>query len=228
VLVACGAAVCAAGLTGLGVASQIGHAAIRPGPLPAGTAAVRPPGRVAALPGPAGDRPVPRPAALVIPSIAVRTRLIELGRTAAGTLQVPATTAVAGWFTGSPRPGAIGSSVIAGHVDSYRGPGVFFRLRLLRPGAAVYVRRADGSVAAFAVTAVHLYRKAAFPTEAVYGPVPDPELRLITCGGIFDPGTGSYLSNVVVDAVAVRPHSARPGIVAPGGPFAHRLRSRGR
>jgi sortase (surface protein transpeptidase) len=134
---------------------------------------------------------------------------------------------VAGWFTGSPRPGAIGSSVIAGHVDSYQGPGIFFRLRLLRPGAAVYVRQADGSVAVFAVTAVHLYRKARFPTESVYGPVPDPELRLITCGGIFDRAAGSYLSNVVVDAVEVPPYSARPGIVAPGGPFSHRRQARG-
>jgi hypothetical protein len=34
----------------------------------------------------------------------------------------------------------------------------------------------------------------------VYGPVPDAELRLITCGGTFDYARGSYLSNVVVYA----------------------------
>jgi hypothetical protein len=38
----------------------------------------------------------------------------------------------------------------------------------------------------------------------VYGPVPDAELRLITCGGQFDYSTGSYLSNVVAYAVLVR------------------------
>lgn len=32
-------------------------------------------------------------------------------------------------------------------------------------------------------------------------PVPDAELRLITCGGTFDPETGHYLSNVIVSAV---------------------------
>jgi hypothetical protein len=36
---------------------------------------------------------------------------------------------------------------------------------------------------------------------AVYGPVPNAQLRLITCGGTFDPATGRYLSNVVVFAV---------------------------
>jgi hypothetical protein len=31
--------------------------------------------------------------------------------------------------------------------------------------------------------------------------VPDAELRLITCGGVFDPVLGSYLRNIVVYAV---------------------------
>jgi hypothetical protein len=37
----------------------------------------------------------------------------------------------------------------------------------------------------------------------VYGPTPDPELRLITCGGAFDYATGHYLSNIVVYATEV-------------------------
>jgi hypothetical protein len=39
-----------------------------------------------------------------------------------------------------------------------------------------------------------------FPTISVYGPTPTPQLRLITCGGTFDPQTGHYLSNIVVYA----------------------------
>jgi sortase (surface protein transpeptidase) len=191
---------CAVGMTGLIVASLPGHGAIRPGPAP--RVAV-PAGQLAAVPGPAQQRPVALPVSLVIPAIGVRTRLIRLSRTATGALEVPATTTVAGWYAGSPRPGAIGSSVIAGHVDSYRGPGIFFRLRLLRPGDRVYVRRADDTLAAFRVTAVRMYRKSRFPTAAVYGPVPQPELHLITCGGVFDHAAGSYLSNVVVYAVAL-------------------------
>ena len=113
---------------------------------------------------------------------------------------MPASPAVAGWYTGSPRPGAVGAAVIAGHVDSYLGPGVFFRLRALRRGDLVYVRRADGTLAVFAVTAVHTFLKSRFPTAEVYGAVPDAQLRLITCGGTFDPATGHYLSNVIVFA----------------------------
>ena len=35
-------------------------------------------------------------------------------------------------------------------------------------------------------TAVRTYARSRFPTAMVYGPVPDAELRLITCGGTFD------------------------------------------
>jgi sortase (surface protein transpeptidase) len=147
---------------------------------------------------------VPAPTKLAIPAIGVRTPLIRLGITSQGTLQVPVSAAVAGWFTGSPRPGGIGASIIAGHIDSYRGPGVFFRLRDLHRGEKVYVTGASGSVATFRITAVRMYAKDRFPTASVYGAVPDPELRLITCGGQFDYSTGSYLSNVVVYAVLVR------------------------
>jgi hypothetical protein len=142
----------------------------------------------------------PKPVWLTIPAIGVKAPIINLGLNPNGTLQVPRTTTVVGWYTGSPRPGAIGSAVIAGHVDSRTGPGIFFWLKNLRPGDRIYVRRADGTLAVFTVTAVRKYPKSNFPTPLVYGPVPDAELRLITCGGTFDYARGSYLSNVVVYA----------------------------
>jgi hypothetical protein len=37
-------------------------------------------------------------------------------------------------------------------------------------------------------------------TRDIYGPTPDPELRLITCGGTFDYATGHYLSNTIIYA----------------------------
>ena len=67
-----------------------------------------------------------------------------------------------------------------------------------------YVRRADGTLAVFRVTLVQEYPKDHFPTESVYGPTPDAELRLITCGGTFDSTTGHYLSNYIVYAVEVK------------------------
>jgi len=150
-----------------------------------------------------GAASVAEPVSLVIPSIGVSGSIVHVGLTSSGALQVPPTTAVAGWYTGSPRPGSIGSAVIAGHIDSISGPGIFFRLAQLQRGARVYVRRADGTLAVFEVTEVQMFAKDAFPTTAVYGAVPDPELRLITCGGTFDYSSRSYLSNTVVFAKEV-------------------------
>jgi hypothetical protein len=161
-----------------------------------------PDGPAASVPWPGAAGQVPEPVRLTIPAIGVRTRLIQLGLTKAGTLQVPASYQVAGWYDRSPRPGSTGSAIIAGHIDSYRGPGVFFRLASLHRGDRAFVRRADGSLVAFRVTAVRLYRKDRFPTAAVYGPAAGPQLRLITCGGTFDPAVRSYESDVVVYAVA--------------------------
>jgi LPXTG-site transpeptidase (sortase) family protein len=173
-------------------------------PVPARLAAV------IAIPAPTGPissaqqsqaAAIARPVSLIIPSLGVQTSLVRLGLTTSGALAVPPSTAVAGWYTGSPRPGAIGPAVIAGHVDSRHGPGVFFHLDQLQRGDRVYIRRADGTLVVFRVTTVRVYAKDGFPTLAVYGPVPDPELRLVTCGGNFDPDTRSYLSNTIVYAV---------------------------
>jgi hypothetical protein len=192
---------------GFVAASQGGRAATPVGKAPF---LAIPAGQAVRLPSSARPLVTAPPAALIIPAIGVQTRLIRLGRTPSGTLQVPATTSVAGWYTGSPRPGELGAAVIVGHVDSVRGPGVFFRLRRLRPHNLILVRRADHSLAAFRVVSVRLYAKNHFPTAAVYGPAPVAELHVVTCGGTFDAATGHYLSNVIVFAVAVRWHHHVP------------------
>jgi len=188
------------GVTGLALASQTGHPAT-----PVGKPALVPVplGRVAVAPQPTPQR-VARPVSLIIPAIGVRSGLVRLGLTASGALQVPSTTTVAGWYTGSARPGATGAAVIVGHIDSLTGPGIFFRLHLLHPRNRVYVRRADGTLAVFQVTSVRSYLKSRFPSVAVYGPVPAAELRLITCGGAFDDATGHYLNNVIVYATLIQ------------------------
>ena len=196
-----GLLVIAAGTAGL-LLTRHGTPAMRP--VAAGVDALpAPTGPIVAAPQSAQAVPVARPVSLTIPLIGVQTRLVYLGLTSDGALQVPSSTSVAGWYTGSPRPGAIGSAIIVGHIDSYVGPGIFFRLSTLRRGDKIYVRRADGTLVEFRVTSVQTYLKDHFPTEDVYGPTPDAELRLITCGGAFDHATGHYLSNIVVYAVEV-------------------------
>jgi len=201
VFLAAGLLVAAAGTAGL-LLTRHGTPALRPPALGVNAVPV-PTNTIVAPPQSAQPGPVSRPVALTIPLIGVQTNLIYLGLTSDGSLQVPSTAYVAGWYTGSPRPGAIGSAIIVGHVDSYRGTGIFFRLRTLRRGDKIYVRRADGTLVEFRVTSVQTYLKNHFPTEDVFGPVPDAELRLITCGGAFDFATKHYVSNIVVYAAEV-------------------------
>jgi hypothetical protein len=73
----------------------------------------------------------------------------------------------------------------------------------LAPGDRVEVTRSDGQVFAYRVTTVEAHSKNAFPTRAVYGPTPGPELHLITCGGVFDRHSRHYRDNVVVTAIPV-------------------------
>jgi Sortase domain len=165
--------------------------------------------------GPASHGPSLRrsvPVSVDIPAIGVTSRLLHLGLNADGTIQVPSLVTHAGeaaWYKYSATPGQIGASVIEGHVDSYQGPAVFYRLGALRPGDTIDVTLADGVMAIFRVTGVRQYVKTHFPAKAIYGATNYAALRLITCGGVFDYATGHYLSSTVVFAslASSRPNS---------------------
>jgi sortase (surface protein transpeptidase) len=143
------------------------------------------------------------PVRLQIPEIGVSTPLVRLGRLPDGSIQVPRAWDRAGWYDEGPRPGQPGPAVILGHVDSKSGPAVFYRLRDLRPGDMVRVGLSDGRILVFQVQRVERYPKDKFPTEAVYFPTLNRELRLITCGGDFDYARHSYVDNIVVYATLV-------------------------
>ncbi|MFF0607409.1 class F sortase [Nocardia tengchongensis] len=138
------------------------------------------------------------PVSFSIPSINVAGSLISVGLNADGSVQVPADYQQAGWYQQGPAPGEQGSAVILGHVDSYKGPGVFFTLKKVKKDDMIDVTRADGKVAHFKVTDVRMYLKSEFPDQTVFGPRGGATLQVVTCGGDFDKNAKSYLSNVVV------------------------------
>jgi hypothetical protein len=148
------------------------------------------------------------PVELHNPAIAVDGPLSELGLNPDRTVELPTDFQVAGWYRYGPPPGDTGSAVILGHVDSYTGPAVFYRLSSLRPGDQVDVTRADRSVAHFLVQTVATYLKSQFPSHEVYDSRGYSALQLVTCGGEFDHTIRSYQSNVVV-------YTALAGITPP-------------
>jgi sortase (surface protein transpeptidase) len=140
------------------------------------------------------------PVSIEVPSIGMTSTLLSLGLNQDKTVEVPKDFSKAGWYRNGPTPGQKGASVILGHVDSFRGPAVFFQLSKLKPGDKVRVKRSDGKTATFTVDARRQYPKAKFPAKDVYGAVDYAGLRLVTCGGEFDSKARSYLDNIVVYA----------------------------
>ena len=70
----------------------------------------------------------PRPVSVRIPSIAVDNVVTQTSvDSATGVLVPPDRADVLGWFADGVAPGDAGPAVIAGHVDSKTGPGVFSR-----------------------------------------------------------------------------------------------------
>ncbi|MFJ1703641.1 class F sortase [Kitasatospora sp. NPDC088346] len=165
-------------------------------PVPAPAAPIQPTARAA--PG----LPRSAPTRVRIPSLGVDAPVTELTVNASGQLNAPPVDDknLVGWYRDGAAPGQAGSSVLAGHVDTKTGPAVFLMLRLLLPGSKVEVERADGKVAVFTVDSVETFAKDAFPDARVYADTPDPQLRLITCGGSYDRTKKDYTSNVVAFA----------------------------
>jgi sortase (surface protein transpeptidase) len=144
------------------------------------------------------------PVHLAIPKIGVSAHLSVLGLNAKGTVNVPTNFAVPGWYRGDRSPGQRGSAVILGHVDSTNGPAIFYKLDRLGLGNRVDVTLRNGKKLVFAVIGIRMYEKTNFPDKLVYGARNYPALQLVTCGGIFDPSTGHYLSNIVVFTALIK------------------------
>ncbi|MFG3408415.1 class F sortase [Streptomyces sp. NPDC048142] len=146
-----------------------------------------------------GQQDQPAPTQVSIPSIGVKSTLMELGLNADGTVEVPPAEKgmTAGWYSGGSAPGAPGPAVLIGHNDTRFGRAVFHDLKNIRKGAEVLVRDGAGKTLRFTVTGKEAVSKQAFPTEKVYGPTKGSTLRLITCDGEFD-AEGHTVDNLIV------------------------------
>ncbi|MFC8131181.1 class F sortase [Streptomyces sp. NPDC057302] len=158
-------------------------------------------GRIEPAAPAAASLPESVPVRIKIPVLKVDTALTDLARTEDGGLEAPPPddANLAGWDAAGTLPGSTGTAVIVGHVDTPKGPAVFYGLGSLKKGAKVKVVREDRRTAEFTVYGVEEYEKDDFPSAKVYAPRVRPELRLITCGGSYSKSDG-YSGNVVVYA----------------------------
>ncbi len=143
---------------------------------------------------------------LKIPSIGLDADIMPVGLNSDSTIEMPDPNLAntVGWYSYSPTPGEIGPAIIAGHVVDYVGPSVFWRLQDLHPGDEINVARQDSSSVAFKVDEVKQFSQEDFPTKDVYGNISYAGIRLITCGGVYNPATGHYTLNTVVYGSFIR------------------------
>jgi sortase (surface protein transpeptidase) len=118
---------------------------------------------------------------------------------------VPEDVSTAGWYRFGPLPGARGSAMVIGHVDSRtQGPGVFFGLSKLPLGERIGIQLDGGPTQFFVSVARRFIDKDELPLD-LYARDGPPRLTLVTCGGGFDERSRSYSHNVVVYAVPEEP-----------------------
>ncbi|MFB1083430.1 sortase domain-bontaining protein [Jeotgalibacillus sp. JSM ZJ347] len=138
------------------------------------------------------------PARIQIPSLDIDTGVIPVGLLDNGEMEVPEETDVTGWYNRGIQPGAVGNSVIAGHVDSKEGPAIFFYLKDIEPGAEIIVTDEHGVKLTFEVKTKESYPTDDSPIEKIFGPSDKRSLNIITCTGTFDREQHLYPDRLVV------------------------------
>ncbi|MFJ6214681.1 class F sortase [Streptomyces sp. NPDC092296] len=173
-----------------------------PTPVAAAPAPAPPASRPAASASSGPSLPASDPVRLTIPQIGVNAPFTRLALDKDGVLQPPPSndSNLVGWYGDGATPGEIGTALVLGHVDTKRGPAVFWGLGALKKKNKIEVVRADGSTATFLVDSVEVFAKKSFPDQRVYGDGPTAQLRVITCGGAYDHKHRDYTANVVVFA----------------------------
>jgi Sortase domain len=145
------------------------------------------------------------PVEVTIPSVGLRAPVRPVGVARDGQMQLPADPAVLGWYRFGPAPASPtgGSVVLAGHLDSNEfGLGPLVRLREVDLGSTITVATRGGEMLDYTVLRVQRFDRQRLPAE-LFGRTGRELLRLITCGGAYDPETG-YEQNLVVTAAPVR------------------------
>lgn len=147
------------------------------------------------------------PTKITIQKIGVSAPVSDIGLLPNGRVEEPPLSKpnLVGWYKEGVTPGEIGPSVLLGHVDANGEQAVFYRLKELKAGDQIQVARKDNTTATFAVQQIQRVDKDAFPHKKVFGAQLDhASLRLVTCGGAFDPKSGHYKDNVIVYAKLVK------------------------
>ncbi|MBD7963508.1 class F sortase [Fictibacillus norfolkensis] len=144
------------------------------------------------------------PTKIEIPALKVSASVNGQGLNKDGQMEVPDNGEDVGWYELGAKPGANGNAVIAGHVDDYRGPAVFFYLKNLKAGDLIHVYGKGNEKVSFQVEKVVAYKKDEAPLRVIFGPSQQPRLNLITCTGVYNRKNNEHEKRLVVYAKRIK------------------------
>ncbi|MBX0358557.1 class F sortase [Halobacillus sp. Nhm2S1] len=147
------------------------------------------------------DKTAITPKTVIIPAINVEANIEKVGRYTNGQMGEPESVDGVGWYKDGYQPGAKGSAVLAGHVDSRTGPAVFYNLEDLQEGDEIIVTDEEGTEQTFIVQKSEAYDRKNAPLNKIFGFSYRRQLNLITCTGEFNKEAGTHDERLVVYAV---------------------------
>ncbi len=159
-----------------------------------------------------GSKPAPMPTSavaihtdaavhLLIPKIGVDAPIEMVGLDSLGRMEVPTKSqwSDVGWYRNGTIPGAMGSAVIDGHLDTNTGaPAVFWKLNALSVGDMVTVQDGAGRKAQFRVFKLQNYSINQAPLDQIFARKDGVYLNLITCAGSWDYSQNQFQQRLVV------------------------------
>lgn len=138
------------------------------------------------------------PVKIQIPKLKVDTSIYAAPLSSEGNMEITDNADEVAWFSDGVLPGMPGSAVIAGHVDNYTGPAVFFYLKRLEQGDSIFITDEFGERLEFVVEKVEKYPYDQAPIQLIFGPSTKRKLNLITCTGKYDRKTNIHAERLVV------------------------------
>lgn len=140
------------------------------------------------------------PVSIQIPNALVDAPVEEQG-IVDGVMQDPSGPWVVCWYKETPKLGAAGNTIMAGHVDWWDvGPSVFYHVGELVKGDLIEIIGDNDKIYTYKVSWVRLYSAENAPIQEIVGATKKRALTLITCGGQFDAEAGHYLQRTIVRA----------------------------
>ncbi len=136
---------------------------------------------------------------LKIPKINVDAPVEDVGLTPQGAMDIPKGPNDVVWFNLGPRPGDVGSAVIAGHYGwKNEIPAVFDNLHKLEKGDRIYIKDEKGITMTFVVRELRTYGEDEDASLVFDSSDGGAHLNLITCQGVWNKNKKSYSNRLVV------------------------------